>query len=227
METRKISAKPRSQSGRGAARRLRQDGQIPAIAYGKELGAQSLAVSPKDLGAVLESPYGRNSVIELDVDGKSKLTVLCTDSQHHPVSRALLHADFLQIHLDRPVDVEVPFELTGKAKGVILGGVVRQVFRRLPVRCLPEKIPVKISHDITEIGLDESLAASQIALPDGVAIRLPPNQTVAAVVTEKVRKEEEETPAAGAAAAGAPAAAGAAGAAAPAEKKAEPEKAKK
>jgi large subunit ribosomal protein L25 len=227
METRKISAKPRSQSGRGAARRLRQDGHIPAIAYGKELGSQALAVSPKDLGAVLESPYGRNSVIELDVDGKSKLTVLCTDSQHHPVSRALLHADFLQIHLDRPVDVEVPFELTGKAKGVILGGVVRQVFRRLPVRCLPEKIPVKISHDITEIGLDESLAASQIALPEGVSIRLPPNQTVAAVVTEKVRKEEEEAPAAGAAGAAAPAAAGAAGAAAPAEKKAEPEKAKK
>lgn len=202
MEPRKITASPREQSGKSAARQLRHEGRIPAVAYGKQLGARSLAVSPKELGAVLSGEYGRNTVIELDL-GSDKLTVLCTDSQHHPLTRELLHADFQQIHLDQPVQVNVPFELTGKSKGVVLGGTLRQVFRTLPVSCLPDKIPVKISHDITELDLDQSLSAGQVTVPEGVSIRLPAAQTVAAIVNEKSRKEEE----AAAAAPGAPAAA--------------------
>lgn len=212
MELRKVPATRRNQSGKGPARRLRADGHIPAIAYSKELGSMQLAVAPKDLIGVLEAEHGRNSVIELDVEGGDKLTVLLSDFQYHPVSRELLHADFLQIHLDRPVEVDVPFMLHGKAKGVVAGGILRQVFRKLPIRCLPEQIPVKLEHDITELGLDEQVAAEDVAVPEGVEIRLPAKQTVAAVVTEKKRGPEEEEGAA--AAPGAAAGEGAAPAAA-------------
>jgi large subunit ribosomal protein L25 len=219
MELSKVPAKGRSESGKEAARRLRDQGMIPATAYGKELAAKSLAVSPKDLLGIIRSERGRNSVIELNVEGQGAMTVLLNDFQYHPVTRDLLHADFVQIHLDRPVDVDVPFELTGKAKGVVLGGTLRQVFRKLPLRCLPKDIPVKIQHDVTELELDDHVPAKDLKLPEGVEIRLPPERTVAAVVTES-RRAEEETAAPGAAAAGAAGATPAA-AAAPTDKKAD------
>jgi large subunit ribosomal protein L25 len=221
MESIKVVASRRSEHGKGAASRLRSTGQIPAVAYGKQLPAQALAVSPDALKAVFASAYGNNNVIELDVDGKDKLTVLLRDYQYHPVSRQLLHADFVQIHLDQPVDVEVPLELTGKPQGVVLGGTLRQVFRKLPIRALPGSIPVKIVHDVTALGLDGHVAAKDLGLPEGVTVRLPADQTVASIVTEIVREEETAAPggaAAPAAAAGATAAAPAAAAKAPAKK---------
>jgi large subunit ribosomal protein L25 len=202
MDLRKISASARDGRGKGEATRLRRTGRIPAVAYGKKLAAQSLAVSPEDMKGILTSEHGRNTVIELDVDGKNKLTVLLRDYQHHPVSRAILHADFVQIALDEPVDVQVPLETTGKAIGVVKGGILRQVFRRVPVRCLPQLTPVKIVHDVTELDVDGHVPAKALALPEGVTVRLPPEQTVIAVVTEKAAPEEEETAAAPAAAAG-------------------------
>jgi large subunit ribosomal protein L25 len=220
MDAIKVTASRRDGSGKGAARRLRSEGKIPAVAYGKNLPTQALAIAPDAIKSVLASARGRNTVVTLDVDGKAGLTVLLSDFQYHPLSRELLHADFLQIHLDQPVNVEVPLELTGKAVGVTAGGTLRQVFRKLPIRCLPGQIPVKITHDVTELGLDGHVPVKELGLPEGVSVRLPAEQTVASVVTEIVRAEEEAAPVAGAAAAAAapgaaaaPAAAGAAAAA--------------
>lgn len=212
MELVKVSAIRRQEHGKGPARRLRRTGKIPATAYGKGLGAEAIAVAPKDLVGVLGGEYGRNTVIELAVEGEEKRTVLLCDYQYHPLTRELLHADFLQIRMDEMVDVEVPLQLDGKPKGVVMGGVLRQVYRNLPIRCLPQNIPVKITHDVTELELDAHVATRDLALPEGVSVRLPETQTVAAVVTETKRGEVEEAapaaaPAAGAAAAAAPAAA--------------------
>ena len=209
MDAIKVSAQPRDEHGKGAARRIRNEGRIPAVAYGKSLPTQALAVGPDSIKAVLASAWGRNTVVNLDVEGKSALTVLLSDYQYHPVSRQLLHADFVQIHLDQPVDVDVPLELTGKAAGVIAGGTLRQVFRKLPIRCLPNQIPVKISADVTALGLDGHIAPKDLTLPEGVSVRLPENQTLVSIVHEIMRGDDEATVAAGAAAATAAAAAAA------------------
>ncbi|HEX6272849.1 MAG TPA: 50S ribosomal protein L25 [Polyangiaceae bacterium] len=229
MELRKFTADVRAEHGKGASARLRKTGKIPAVAYGKNLPAQALAITPSDLSSVLTSAHGRNSVIELDVTGQTKLTVLIRDFQYHPLTRQLLHADFVQIALDQPVDVAVPLETTGKAKGVVDGGMLRQVFRRIPVRCLPEKIPAKLVHDVTALGVNEHVLAKDLSVPEGVTIRLPDEQTVLAVAFEKqVVEEEEAKPAdAAAAAAGATGAAAPAAGAAPAGEKAEGEGEKK
>jgi len=190
---------------------VRTTGKIPAIAYGKELAALSLSVRPDQLKSVLSSEHGRNSVVELDVEGGNKITAMLVDYQYHPLTREFLHADFRQIHLDKTVDVEVTLELTGKAAGVVLGGTLRQVFRKLPIRCVPEKIPVKVTYDVTELGLDGHVAARDIKLPEGVEVRLPPERTVISVVKEKKETEEETTTAAAAPAAAAGKAAPAAG----------------
>jgi large subunit ribosomal protein L25 len=205
MQTIKINVTRRQQGGKGEARRVRNAGKIPAIAYGKNLSALPLAVAADQLHQVLASERGRNSVVELDVEGQDKFTALLCDYQYHPLSRAFLHADFLQINMDQEVDVEVALELTGKAAGIVLGGTLRQVFRVLPLRCLPEKIPVKISYDVTPLGLDGHVQVRDLALPEGVSVRLPPERTLVAIVKEKQAPEEEAAPAAAAAA---PAAAG-------------------
>ena len=214
MDAIKVSASRRDDHGKGAARRLRNEGKIPAVAYGKELPTQALAIGPEAIKAVLASARGRNTVVNLDVDGKSGLTVLLSDYQYHPMTRSLLHADFVQVHMDQPVNVDVPLELIGKAVGITSGGTLRQVFRKLPIRCLPGLIPVKITHDVTSLGLDGHVASKDLALPEGVEVRLPAEQTVASIVTEIMRGDDEAAAAAGAAAAPAAGAAAAPAAAA-------------
>ncbi|HMA94319.1 MAG TPA: 50S ribosomal protein L25 [Polyangiaceae bacterium] len=215
MELTKVAVTRRSETGKGVAARLRAQGKIPATAYWKGEQAVGLAVAPKALVDVIGSAHGRNTVLELNVeDGESFPALLC-DFQYHPVSRQLLHADFLRIALDAPVDVDVPFETTGKAAGTIKGGTMHVVFRKLPVRCLPQDIPVKVSVDVTPLELDGHIQVKDLALPAGVSIRLAPTQTLVAVVTESTGADEAATTTAEGAAA-APAAAGGAAAAAPA-----------
>jgi large subunit ribosomal protein L25 len=207
MEIVKLSATKRADQGKGPSRRLRNEGKIPAIAYGKKLAATQLAVSPKELKVVLSSRHGRNSVLELDLEGAATITAMVRDYSHHPVSREILHADFLQVDLDQPVDVVVPFRLEGKAKGIVLGGVLTQVFRSLPVRCKPTQIPAEIVADVTDLGLGDALKTSQLKLTEGVSVRLAADQTVASVVApEKVEEAPAEAAKAAPAAKGAPAA---------------------
>ncbi|APR86035.1 LSU ribosomal protein L25p [Minicystis rosea] len=219
MEITKLNATPRPESGKGPSRRLRKTAQIPAVAYGKELPSRKIAVAPKALLQVLTSPHGQNSVIELDLEGKEKLTVMVRDYAYHPISRELVHADFVAVKLDQPVDVEVPFFAIGKPKGLVKGGILQVIFRRIPVRALPEQIPVKIEVDVTELDMGESFKASQIGLPEGVKVRLPEDQTVVVIAAPEKGGEEEAAPkgAPGAAAPAAGAAPAKAAAAAPAK----------
>lgn len=224
MELTKVAVTRRAEHGKEEASRLRRAGKIPAVAYWKGEKALSMAVAPKQLVDVLKSERGRNTVLELNVEGGESFPVLLADFQYHPVSRELLHADFFRIALDTPVDVDVPFVTTGKCIGVTNGGTLHIVYRKLPVRCLPKNIPVKITLDITELDVDGHVAVKDLPLPEGVAVSLPASQTVVAVVTESGGEAEaaataEAAPAAGDKAAAAKAAAPAAGkAAAPAAK---------
>jgi large subunit ribosomal protein L25 len=192
MEIIKLEATVRSQSGKAKARRVRREGNIPAVAYGKGLGAIPIAISPQGLDEIMKSIHGQNTVVEIGVDGgKQKITALLREYTVHPITRSILHVDFLQIRLDQPVDVDVPFITTGKAAGVVEGGIMRQVYRRLPVRCLPEVIPISIGHDISALGIGDTVKASELALPPGVTVRLPPDRTVAGVVMPEKEKVEE------------------------------------
>lgn len=129
------------------------------------------------------------------------MPTLIADYQVHPVTRALLHADFRRIDESDPVDVEVPLVLTGKSIGVTMGGKLNQVHRRLPVRCRPADIPVRLTHDITNVGLDAVVAVKDLELPEGVEVRFPPERTILGVYADKRRRDEkgeEEEEAAGA-----------------------------
>ena len=216
-----VAASPRTSRGKGAARRLRNSGQVPAVAYGKDLAqALSLSVAPKDVIGVLKSERGQNTVVSMKVEGgTSELLVMIKSYSLHPVARTLEHVDFVEVKLDRAVDVEIPLIATGKPIGLTNGGIIRQVYRTVPVRCLPDRIPLKIEVDISGLDIHESLHASALPVAEGVEVRLAPEQTVITIVApEKADAADEAStaapgtgaaPAAGAKpAAGAPAAAG-------------------
>src|SRR5690606_38908359 len=111
-------------------------------------------------------------------------------------SRRFLHADFQRIADDADVNVRVPLKLVGKAKGTVLGGVLEQVFRTLPVRCRPALIPSVIECDVTELDIEQSAAVRDLKLPEGVVVTLPPTQTIGGVYGKKKEQEEEATGAA-------------------------------
>jgi large subunit ribosomal protein L25 len=220
-----LAADARNASGKGEVRRIRAAGKVPAVAYGKSLKSTPISVSPKDVVGILTSEHGRNSVIRLGLEGAKDLLVMIRDYSYHPVTRTLEHVDFVQVILDQPVDVDVPLFGLGKAAGLTQGGIVRVVYRTVPVRCLPDRIPVKLEVDISHLALGEHVSTSDLKLGEGVTVRLPPEQTLIAIVTpEKERVEDTVSTSAAVpgAVAGAPAAAGAApaagGAAAPAAK---------
>jgi large subunit ribosomal protein L25 len=205
METAKLQAENRTQNGKGICRQLRLKGQIPAVFYGKGQATRSLAVSPKALLAAVSGDLGINQVIELEIEGQTHLSILA-DYQYHPVGRHLLHADFQRVDDTTPVKVEVPLEVTGKAKGLVVGGRLRTVFRKVPVRCLPQNIPAKLIHDVTELDIEEHFTVADLKLPEGVEVLMAAVQTLGGVYGN--RKSAEDVAEDAKAAEAAPAAAG-------------------
>lgn len=209
-----IEAKPRKAAGKTEARRVRREGQIPAVAYGKTLASTPLAVSPKEVLAVLRSERGRNSIIQMTgIPGQDGLTVMIREYTHHPVSRELVHVDFVAIRPDQEVDVDVPLVPIGKPPGIAEGGVLRQVYRFLPVRCIATNVPAKIEVDIGHLHMGDHVETKELKLPEGVKPLVPPEQTLIAVVAPEAEVVEEVVVAEVAAVAGAPGAAAVPGAA--------------
>jgi len=198
-----IEATTRVANGKGPAGRVRASGKVPAIVYGPGEKGRAISVEAKAIKSILHAPLGSNTVVTLTVDGHSQLAML-KSFDHDPMTRGVVHADFYSVALDRPILVQVPFVLTGKSKGVAgEGGVLRQIYRSLPVITTPDKIPAKIEADITDLGLGESLHVRELDLPAGVAVKLDTNQTVVSVVAPE---KDLEAAKAATAAADAPAA---------------------
>ncbi|HEY6105161.1 MAG TPA: 50S ribosomal protein L25, partial [Anaeromyxobacteraceae bacterium] len=118
-----VLAQPRDSKGKGPAHRLRGQGLIPAVVYGRGHAPTSIAVDPGAIEKAIATPHKFNTLITLKMQGGEK-RVLFKEYQVDPVSRRLLHADFLEVDLDKPVKVEVPVVTAGKAEGVTQGGIL-------------------------------------------------------------------------------------------------------
>ncbi len=189
METTKLQAEVRAARGKGPARRLRAQGQIPAIVYGPALEPTALTVSPKELTKALEGPKGRNVVFSLTFDGKDVLAMV-RDLTVDPVTRVVLHADFLRVTEDREIDIVVPVTTHGRAVGVQKGGKLTVIFRELPIRTTPGRIPVSIDIDVTKLDINDAVNVANLPLPEGVRVSLPAKQNVVGVFEEKKVQDE-------------------------------------
>ena len=164
-----IPAAVRTVFGKGAARRLRMDKKTPAVMYSKGDDALALQLDEGILYKNLLQIHRRNAVVTLDIEGDGKRHVLVQEIQKDPVVERVLHVDFLQIDLDKPIDFIVPLRLTGVAKGVELGGLLRISKRTLTLRGCPLDVPDEIVADITELERGEKgLYCADLEIPQQI-----------------------------------------------------------
>ena len=192
-----LPAHSRTATGKGAARRLRSQGLIPAVFYGRKRETRALSVNSKALAAIMSSETGSHTLIRLvigDEGPAEERTVILKDYQIHPVKRNLLHADFYEVALDRAIETEVAIVLVGKPIGIEKGGLLQQVRREIPISALPQNVPNQIEVDISHLDIGHSLHVDEISLPAGMEILSDVNFTIATVVAPKGVKiaEEEE-----------------------------------
>jgi large subunit ribosomal protein L25 len=218
-----LSAKARSGAGKGSARRLRAEGLVPAVVYGRHLQAPThIAVDPVAVKKAIATPHKFNTLLTLQLEGQPERLVLLKDYQQDPVTREMLHVDFIDVRENEQVKVSVPLVLVGRPVGITEGGILSQTRRELELFALPSSIPEKIEADVSNLKIAQSLHINEVKLPQGVRVKSLVNYTVAVVSAPE--KEEVVAPPVAAAtaaapAAGTPGAAPAAGEAKPADAK--------
>ena len=183
----------RTSTGKGAARRLRAEGRIPAILYGRGRESLPLALDPRALERILRAG-GANTLLDLTVEGHPEIkdtVALVKELQRDPLRGTIVHADLYAVDLNRTVRVEVPVHLVGKARGLEFGGILEHTLREIELECLPRAIPDFIEVDVTALEVGDVLHARDIQLPEGVTMVTDPEQAVVAVALPQAESAGE------------------------------------
>jgi large subunit ribosomal protein L25 len=198
MAEQSLAVQLRTEKGKEAARRLRNQGLIPAVVYGQREEAIPISLNPQQLAKALRGGAGERSLINLTIeglqDGPVTKTVILKEKQVHPLKRTLLHVDLYTVAMDETIHVAIPVHLVGKSVGVELGGVLEQVLREIEVECLPGDIPPSIDVDVSALDIGDSIHVADITL-EKAKILVDPEQTIVTVVPPTIYEEpvvEEE-----------------------------------
>ena len=184
----------REERGKGPCARLRSNGLVPGVFYNSKGENISFSVDNLALGKAFEKVrYSKMIELQIEVDGQvEKRNALFKKLVSHPVKRRYDHVDFIGIDLDKEVQVTIPVEVTGRAKGVVLGGKLEIFQERIMVRCLPTIIPDSVVVDITELGINDKVFVDQLILPEGVTSVYDRNYAVLAILAGRGAKAGEE-----------------------------------
>ena len=167
-----VNAELRTDEGKGASRRLRHAGKVPAIIYGGEDKPVSIALDHNQFLRHLAEEAFYAHILTVNVDGKKSQVVL-KDLQRHPASDVkIMHADFLRVDAKHTMTMVVPLHFTGEdtAAGVKAGGVISHLMADVEVACLPQDLPEYVEVNVADLELDGSIHLSELVLPEGVAL---------------------------------------------------------
>jgi large subunit ribosomal protein L25 len=186
-----VEATPRATRGKNEARRLRLTGRVPAVLYGGKGEAITLSLNTKQVGAILRSESGHNTLFQVDLGGKHEPAIL-KDWLVDPVTGRLLHVDLLRIAMDVRMRVRVPIHTFGEPSGVkVEGGVFEMVTREVEIEVLPADIPTEFKVDISGLALNQALRASDLKLDtDKMKLITDKDRVLAHVVALKVEEEK-------------------------------------
>ena len=189
MATATLSATPRTETGKGVARKLRAQHSVPGVLYGHHREPQPLVLDARELDRLVERYATETTVVELGLDGQSVRTLI-REVQRHPVKRNVLHVDFQALVAGEKVTVDIPIVLLGTPAGVKLGGVLDQTMRELTVEVDPSNIPNHIDIDVSGLELGQSIHVSDVPLAEGVTVLDDPDTTICVVAPPRVAEEE-------------------------------------
>ncbi|SMB89464.1 LSU ribosomal protein L25P [Thermanaeromonas toyohensis ToBE] len=197
MEASVLTVQPRQKTGKGPARRLRQQGLLPAILYGRDAGNLPIMIKLKELQRVLEREGERALVkVHLEKDGaRQEYMALLREVQRDPIRGDLLHVDLYQVPAGEKITVTVPVVLEGEPRGVKAGGILQHGLSELEIECLPADLPEAIVVDVSGLDVGDHLTVADIKPPKGVKILSEPEGLIATVVElekgEEAEAEEE------------------------------------
>jgi len=196
MNNRALSARIRTETGKGAARRLRQNKQVPAIFYGPGADTVMLAVQDIDLLQLKKAGKGENAILDLTIEtdrGEMAKKVMVKELVVDPIKNNFIHADFYEISKDRELTLPIPILLQNTPVGVSEeGGILQQIRRELVITCLPDKLVESLELDIGDLDIGDKLRIRDIALPEGIRAVDDGNLTVVVVNVKGAVEEEEE-----------------------------------
>lgn len=194
----KISATSRNDEGKGASRRLRRSGQLPAIIYGGHADPVSIQLEHEKAYLASKNEWFYSSILTLEVDGTAEL-VLLRDMQRHPYKQQIMHLDFQRVRSGEAIHVSVPLHFMNAEKspaGKSAGVVITHEINEIDISCLPKDLPEHIEIDLTALAAGDTIHLSQVKLPQGVEVpelKFGEDHDVAVVVARFARVEVEET----------------------------------
>jgi len=195
IEQNTLEAQPREAGNKNMARRVRQEGKIPAVVYGAGKDSLSVTVDPRHVLRILHSSTGHNTIFDLSFSGNGgeRTKAMIVDWQYEPIKGRLLHIDLKRIAMDKVLTVSVPIVLKGEAAGVKQeGGIMEQILREVEIECLPADIPSHIDADVSALTFGMVLRVSELPHSDKLKFLTDANQPVAHVTS--VKEEVVATP---------------------------------
>jgi len=189
-----LPAETRERAGKGASRALRREGRVPAVIYGGKEEPTPIHVEAKELIRQLDTGHFMNSIVMIDVGGKS-VRALPKDVAFHPVTDRPVHADFFRLSKDAKIEVEIPVVFVNEedSPGLKKGGVLNVVRHELELVCESDKIPDQIEIDVTGKEVGDSIHISEITLPEGSVSAITDRDfTIATLVAPSALKKSED-----------------------------------
>jgi large subunit ribosomal protein L25 len=193
-----LEVQRREQTGKNRVNKLRNNGQIPAIVYGGHREAVPITVDRKVIADfVAKSDHGVRSIFLLKLGGSDQQRhAMIKDIQINPISRRMIHIDFVRVAMDEVVRVTVPVHVTGTPIGVKNAGILEFQVRELHVECLPNAIPDSVEVDVTNLDIHQYLRISDLQIPSGVKLLDDPDRVVVGVGVPRAEPTPEEAAAA-------------------------------
>ena len=195
-DTFELFATPRTDLGKGASRRLRHKGSVPAIIYGAGETPQSLTLAHKDLRKACENEAFFSHILTVHVDGAQHKAIV-KDMQRHPYKPIIMHIDLLRINMNKVMTMSIPLHFEGEenAIGIKNGGMVHHLLTSVEISCLPKQLPEYISVDVSKLDLNDMVHLSDLTLPEGVSLveLMGDEKNDLPVVNITIEKVKEET----------------------------------
>lgn len=194
--TLQVAERPADQLGSRRVRRLRKEGLIPGVLYGKG-HTRAIVVGERELRTALTGASGLHAIVDVVIEGQTTPHhAVLKDYQRHPIRGTLTHVDFHEVRLDRPIQATVSVHLVGESPGSKQGGVVQQVTREVRIEALPTAIPEHIEADISELEIGATVRIADLEAIEGVAYLDDPETVLANCSIPRGITELEEAEAA-------------------------------
>jgi len=189
----KLTVKERESRGSADSRRLRKQGFIPGVLYGKGKSSYAICVPERELRRVLTGAGGLHAILDVVLEGQATTHAsILKDYQQDPIRGHISHIDLQEVRLDQPIQASVTVQLIGEPAGVKEGGVLSQIQREINVEALPMEIPEHIDLDVTGMAIGDTLRLADLAPVEGVTYLDDPEETVLASVGLPAREIEPE-----------------------------------